>query len=58
MDPFVLRLSPGRKRNQKVQLLKRPHSEYASHTWEIPHKPTARAIQKNVFDKKERKYGA
>jgi len=24
----------------------------------IPHKPTARAIQKDVYDKKERKYGA
>ena len=32
--------------------------KYASYTWVIPHKPTARAIQKDVLYKKEEKYGA
>jgi len=58
LDPFVLRLSPGQQRNQKVLSLKRSHSKYVSYTWVIPHKTTARAIQKDVYDKKERKYGA
>ena len=32
--------------------------KYASYTWVIPHKPTARAIQKDVLYKKEEKYDA
>ena len=32
--------------------------KYASYPWVIPHKPTARAIQKDVLYKKEGKYGA
>ena len=55
LNPFVLRLSPGQQRNQEVRSLKRTHPKYASYTWVIPYKPTARATQKDVFNNKKRR---
>ena len=52
---FVLRLPPGQQTIQRVRSLKFSHSKYASYTWVIPHKPTARAIQKDVLDKRSGK---
>ena len=54
---YTSRQGNKKKKQTKSTTIKRSHSKYASHTWVIPHKPTARAIQKDVFDKKEGKYG-
>jgi len=40
------------RQGNKETKIRLSHSKYASYTWVIPHKPTVRAIQKDVFDRK------